>query len=318
MPRQLQRPGLALDGNNLVIAFGSYNDRPPFHGWILTYNKATLQLTGVFNDTPNGNDGGIWNSGSPIQVDSEGYLYTETGNGTFDTTLNRSGLPSRGDYGDSVLKLQIVPGYKGPNGTGIKVIDYFTPDNQAKLAEYDLDLASSGVLLLPDGWGGPAHPNLLLASGKQGTIYVINQDDMGHFHPRSDDIVQELRGALTMSFDTPAFFDNTIYYVGVGDVLKAFDLVNGQLVETSHASNVISYPGASPVFSSDGSQNGIIWVISPAHQLIAYNPTNLSQVLWSAPLPSYSEFSIPAITDDGHVEVGSGDYLVGFALDDAD
>ena len=122
------------------------------------YNKSSLQLTGVFNDTPNGSDGGIWNSGSPIQADSQGYLYTETGNGTFDTRLNRAGFPSRGDYGDSVLKLALDPGFKGPNGTGIRVVDCFTPNNQAALDVRDLDLASSGVLILPDGSGGPRTP----------------------------------------------------------------------------------------------------------------------------------------------------------------
>jgi PQQ-like domain len=318
VPRQLQRPGLALAGNNLVIAFGSYGDRAPFHGWILAYDKTSLQLSAVFNDTPNGSDGGIWNTGNPIQVDSQGYLYTETGNGTFDTKLNRRGLPSRGDYGDSVLKLAIVPGYTGPNGTGIKVVDYFTPHNQAKLNKTDGDLASSGVLIFPDGWGGPAHPNLLLASGKAGTVYVVDRDHMGHFHQKADRIVQVLPHTLTKSFDTPAFFDNTVYYAGGGDVVKAFNLLNGQLVETGHASNVIPWPGASPVVSSDGAQNGIVWVTSASDQLIAYNATNLSQVLWSTQLPAYSEFSIPAITDDGHVEVGVGDYLVGFGLDDPD
>jgi len=314
VPHQLQRPGLSIDGNNLVIAFGSIGDRPPEHGWILTYNTSSLKRTGVFNDTPNGSDGGIWNSGGPIQVDSQGYLYTATGNGTFDTKFNRGGFPSRGDYGDSVLKLAIVPGYKGPTGTGIKVVDYFTPDDQAKLDKTDGDLASSGVLILPGGWGGPAHPNLLLASGKAGTIYVINRDGMGHFHEQSDNTVQEIPGALTASYDTPAFFDNTIYYAGVGDVVKAFDVKNGQLVETGHSTNSLPYPGASPVVSSDGTQNGIVWVISSAKQLIAFDATNLSKQLWSADLPGYSKFSIPAITNDGHVEVGAGNTLVGFGL----
>jgi len=313
-PRQLQRPGLTIDGNNLVIGFGSFGDRAPFHGWILTYDTRSLQRTGVFNDTPNGSDGGIWNSGAPIQADSQGYLYTETGNGTFDTKLNRAGLPSRGDYGDSVLKLAIVPGYKGPNGTGIKVVDYFTPQNQAKLDKTDGDLASSGVLLLPSGLGGPAHPNLLLASGKSGTVYVIDCNNMGHFHQHSDSIVQELPSAVTSSFDTPAFYDHTIYYAGVGDVVKTFSLENGQLVETGRSANSLSFPGANPEVSSDATQNGIVWVTSAAHQLIALDATNLKKQLWAANLPDYSEFSIPALTDDGHVEVGAGNTLVGFGL----
>jgi PQQ-like domain len=312
--RQLQRVALSIVGDDLVIGIGSFGDIPPEHGWILLYNKNSLQLTGVFNDTPNGSDGGIWNSGGPIQTDAEGYLYTETGNGTFDTKLNRAGFPSGGDYGDSVLKLEIDPGYTGPNGTGIKVVDYYTPTDQAKLDRFDGDLASSGVLILPDGWGGRAHPNLLLASGKRGTIYLINRNRMGHFHRFSNAIVQTLNGAITASYDTPAFFDNTVYYAGANDFLKSFNLVKGHLVKTGRSSNAIPYPGASPVVSSDGTQNGIIWVLSHSDQMIAYNASDLTSELWSAPLPGYSQFSIPAITGDGHVEVGAGSTLVGFGL----
>jgi hypothetical protein len=223
-------------------------------------------------------------------------------------------LPRRSDYGDSVLKLAITPGYKGPNGYGIRVVDYFTPHNQAKLDQRDEDLASSGVLLLPSGSGGPAHPNLLLASGKLGTLYVINRNKMGHFHSRFDNVVQEIPNGITSSFDTPAYYLNTVYYAGAGDVLKSFAFVNGRLVQTGEATNTFPFHGASPVVSSDGTQDGVIWVISSSHQLIAYNPMNLSSELWSASLPGYSTFSIPNVTSDGHVEVGAGNVLVGFGL----
>ncbi|MGO9465083.1 MAG: hypothetical protein ACLQVF_13135, partial [Isosphaeraceae bacterium] len=312
---QMQRPGLTLDGNNLLIAFGSASGvKPYYHGWLLAYNNNSLQPTAVFNDTPNGDDGGIWMDGNPIQVDSQGYIYTETGNGTFDSKLNGKGFPSQGDYGDSVLKLALDPGYKGPNGYGIRVVDYFTPYDQAKLFKNDEDLASSGVLLLPYGADGPMHPDLLLASGKSGTLYVINRNKMGHFHPGFDHVFQELPRAITSSFDTPAYYHDTVYYAGAGDVLKSFNFVHGRLVRTGEAPNTFPFHGASPVVSSDGTQNGVIWVISSADQLIAYNPMNLSSELWSASLPGYSTFSIPDVTSDGHVEVGAGNVLVGFGL----
>jgi hypothetical protein len=316
--RQMQRPGLTIDGNNLVIAFGSaYGVTPYYHGWLLAYNKNSLQPTGVFNDTPNGHNGGIWNDGNPIQVDSKGYLYTATGNGTFDPILNSAGFPSRGDYGDSVLKLALDPGYKGPNGFGIRVVTYFTPHDQAILDKDDEDLASSGVLLLPNGSDGPKHPDLLIASGKSGTLYVINRNSMGRFHPHSDEVVQEIPHAVTSSFDTPAYYLNTVYYAGAGDVLKSFAFVNGRLVQTGESPNTFGFHGASPVVSSDGAQNGVIWVISSSDQLIAYNAMNLSSELWSASLPGYSTFSIPDVTSDGHVEVGAGNILVGFGLGDS-
>ncbi len=93
--RQMQRPGLTIDGNNLVIGFGSaVGVMPYYHGWVLAFNKNSLRPTGVFNDTPNGHNGGIWNDGNPIQVDAQGYLYTSTGNGTFDARLNGTRFPA--------------------------------------------------------------------------------------------------------------------------------------------------------------------------------------------------------------------------------
>lgn len=251
---QMQRPGLTIDGNNVLIGFGSASGvKPYYHGWLLAYDKNSLQPTGVFNDTPNGHNGGIWNDGNPIQVNSQGYIYTATGNGTFDPKLNGKGFPSRSDYGDSVLKL-CDPGYKGPNGYGIRVVDYFTPHNQAKLDQRDEDLASSGVLLLPSGSDGPKHPDLLLASGKSGTLYVINRNKMGHFQSGFDNVLQEIPNGVTSSFDTPAYYLNTVYYAGAGDVLKSFGFVNGRLVQTGEATNTFPFHGASPVVSSDGTE----------------------------------------------------------------
>jgi hypothetical protein len=312
---QMQRPGLAIDGNNLVFGFGSASGvKPYYHGWIVAYNMNSLQQSGFFNDTPNGHNGGVWNDGNPIQVDSHGDLFTATGNGTFDAQLNARGFPSRGDFGDSVLKLALVPGYHNRNGEGIKVVDYFTPHNQAKLDKYDEDLASSGVLLLPDQSGGRRHPDLMLASGKLGTLYLINRNRMGHFNRLSDDVFAEMPRAITSSFDTPARFQNNIYYAGAGDVLRSFALTNNKLVQTGESTNTFGLHGASPVVSSDGAQNGIVWIISSADELIAYNATNVSNELWSATLPAYSTFSIPNVTSNGDILVGAGRTLTVFGL----
>jgi hypothetical protein len=210
--RQQTRPGLLLDNGVIYIAFASHGDNGPYHGWVLGYNASNLQLTAAFNTTPNGGLGGIWQSGNGLAADASGDLYFITGNGTFDTSLDPStGLPGNGDYGDSVVRLTLDPsstaGHQNgnPNGWGLKVADYFTPSNEDALNQVDEDFGSGGAVLLPDIGSPPQH--LLLAAGKEGKIYVINRDDMGHFHTDANRVVQEIPGATGGLWGSPAVFN---------------------------------------------------------------------------------------------------------------
>jgi len=49
---QHQRPALLLSNGVLYIAFGSYCDKGPFHGWLFAYDADKLEQRGVFNTTP--------------------------------------------------------------------------------------------------------------------------------------------------------------------------------------------------------------------------------------------------------------------------
>ena len=117
--QHLQRPGLLLLNGLLYMAFGSYADTDPYHGWVMAYDMNTLQQKYVFMDTPNPEagsapivplyGGGIWQAGQGLVADAGGNIYVMTGNGTTDTP---SGGP---DYGDSIIKLSpSLAGYR-PN-----------------------------------------------------------------------------------------------------------------------------------------------------------------------------------------------------------
>ena len=80
-------------------AFGSHGDNTPWHGWVLGYNATTLQQMMIYNVTPNGNGGGIWQGGGGWPPMPPGTSYFTTSNGTFDA--NTGGV----DYGDTVEKL---------------------------------------------------------------------------------------------------------------------------------------------------------------------------------------------------------------------
>src|ERR1051326_7377431 len=211
---EFQRPGLLLDDGVVYVAFASAGDLGPYHGWVIGYDAHTLEQVRTFNDTPNGAGGGLWMSGAALAADAAGNIYCITGNGKFDA--NTGGA----DFGDTFLKL-------APTGGDLVVSDYFTPYNQAALDATDGDLGSGGTLLLPDSAGGEAHPHLLIGCGKQGIIYLLDRDQMGHYRSTDDrQIVQSVNlGVGTIS--SPAYFYITIHFLGVNDVLKAFSISDG-------------------------------------------------------------------------------------------
>jgi hypothetical protein len=320
---QLQRPALTLLNGVLYIAYSGYADTDPYHGWILGFNPANLQLVSVLNTTPNINassdthqgEGGIWQTGNGPASDGS-RLFVETGNGDFDVTI--------GDYGDSFL--QITPdsstaGSPHLTGYGLAVTDYFTPFNEQSLADADSDLGSGGSLLLPDQPG--AHPHELVGSGKQGVVYLVDRDNMGQHTATVDNVVQEVSLGHG-NFDSPAYFNSAIYYHAVGDVLKKFTLSNGMLSAAPTAQTTIAYAnqGATPSVSANGAANGIVWDVewNGTHEVLhAYDASTLTELYNSnqnAPrdqLGAGVKFIVPTIAD-GEVFVGSANSVTVYGL----
>src|SRR5258708_11339440 len=130
------------------------------------YDPASLSQKFAWSSTSPRNQGAVWQSGSGVASDSSGNIYVETANGAFDA--NKGGS----NYSNSVIKLNTTGG----------VLDFFTPLNQSTLKANDIDLGSSGVIVLPDSLGSTAHPHLLLATGKTGILYLLDQTNLGGFN----------------------------------------------------------------------------------------------------------------------------------------
>ena len=274
-----QRPGLMLVNGLVYISWASHCDNSPYHGWLMAYDAQTLQQLAVWNSTPNGSDGGIWQSGAAPAADSSGNVFLSTGNGTFD--LNAGGP----DAGDSMVKFGPVI------GGAIPVLDYFTPYNQAVLSSTDTDLGSGGVVLFPDQPPGSQHQHLIVGMGKQGSVYLVDRDAMGHFNSSGDtQIIEWMPGLLGGLWGTPAFWNNTLYIGATNDSLEAFSFnANGSgmlsVAPVSATPEAFGYPGPTPSISANGTSNGIVWAMEAGADftaiLHAYDATNLANELYN-------------------------------------
>ena len=302
----LQRPALLLNNSTLYIGFGSHGDNNTWEGWLMayTYNSSTITQSWVWHSTDPTNEGALWGSGNGPALDANGNIYVETGNGVFDGTSN---------FSDSVVKLS-------PAGA---LLDYFTPFDQDVMQGNDIDLGSSGPIILPNSVGTAGHPPMI-ATGKVGVVYLLDQTNMGKFNSGAN---QDL-GEVTIGFNTtditggffgqPAYWNGNIYTIIVGDSLRQFSVGNGAIstVSSSHSNNTFSFRGATPAVSASSTTNGIVWVADiTAYQsggaviLDAYDATNVSTPLYSSPASgsgaaaTAAKFTVPTVAN-GKIYVG--------------
>jgi hypothetical protein len=270
---QMQRPALLLQNGAIYIGFGGNGcDTFAYNGWLFAYNAQTLQQESAFLITPDGKRGSIWQGGSGPAVDADGNIYVATANGTYD------GPAGGNDYGDSVLKM-------GWNGNVFGVLDFFTPYNQLQLEQHDLDLGSSGPVVLPDQPG--LYPHLLVAGGKEGALYLINRDELGQFSADADNVIQSIPNAAASELaGVPSYWNSNLYVGGDVDYIKQYALVNGLLTQQPVSQTTVLFGGTGPASTSitaNGNSNGILWAIrhtSPA--LFAFDPTNLANKFYDS------------------------------------
>ncbi len=309
-----QRAGLLLLNGNIYVAFGSHGDLEPYHGWLFSYSAATLQQTGILCLAPNIVGDGVWQGGVALAADANGYVYLETGNGPLDVYSGGQ------DYGDSIVKV-------GTSGGTLTVLDYFSPSTQALAAPDDIDLGSSGPVLIPG-------TSLGVAGGKDGKIYVFNTGNLGQFETgpnATDSVVQEWQATFPTSYvpETPGgfwggnyiFYNATLYGFGERDTLKAFSF-NGShfndipasqstLIVPSGLSNdpgmSISANGTTPgtgvvwtAFSSTGVADGS----AQPGELHAFDAADVSKELWNSTQNSardssgsYAKWSPPTVAN---------------------
>lgn len=160
-------------------------------GWVFAYDIASKEITArTLSDANYG--AGVWMAGASVSVDSKGYIYLVTGNGTFDGV---------GSFGECAVKLIYMPPTATAAGT-LGVVDWFCPysdqqregealPDEAKIAGVsgpsaamamgsavnlagynDQDLGSAGGCLIES-------LGLYLVCGKDGILYPVKTGAMG-------------------------------------------------------------------------------------------------------------------------------------------
>ncbi|MGZ4955153.1 MAG: IPT/TIG domain-containing protein [Methylobacter sp.] len=282
---QNQRPGLVLDHGVVYIAWSSHDDLGDYNGWVIGYDAATLQQIGVFNDTPDGWGGGIWQSGQPPVVDADGNLYLMTGNGTFDASVGGK------DVGNSFVKLK---------ARTLELLDWFTPHDVEYLNQEDEDLNSGGVLMIPN-------TSLISGGGKQGRLFLLNKDNLGHYNTDDSQVVQAFQATSGHIHGSPVYYVSPTlgaltYVWGETNFLKGYSfdgsVFNPNPVTQSTFPAPPGMPGGFLSISANGVQpeTGILWATMPYDRdaentvvngvLRAFDASDLSVELWNSRIDS--------------------------------
>lgn len=191
--RFTRQPDVEKESSNLIVngkylyatTSGFIGDQGHYQGHVVTVNLTTGHRS-VWNSlcsnihrlltdkqgTPNYcgyAQNGMFGRGQAAIDPLNRDIYVVTGNGPWNGTTN---------WGDSVLKL---------NAAGTRLLDAFTPKNQAYLNDSDNDLGSTGPAVLPAVQSNGKTWNLLVQGGKgpytshsgPTVVWLVNRDEMG-------------------------------------------------------------------------------------------------------------------------------------------
>ena len=314
---QNQRPALLLYNNIVYVCWASHCDWGDYHGWIIGYDANTYEQKIIYNDTPDGEYGGIWMSGAGPVVDDNGYIYLTTGNGKVGTDIDPNDVRNRGE---SLLKML-------PSGNTLRVVDFFTPNNYKFLDSNDIDFGTNSVIMIPNTSYG-------LSGTKEGKLYFMDLNKLGKYTPDNSSVIQLLYTNPQVVADvhihgTPVYYNYTdasniecVYVWAESDSLKQFffDRVTGKFNTsgTITGTSQLDYgmPGSMLVVSSNGVTNktGIVWASHPlsgdaSHAvqpgiLEAYDARDIRKLLWSSEQMSlrdavgnFAKFNTPVVAN---------------------
>jgi hypothetical protein len=297
---QLNRPGLLLENGTVYLAFASLCDFGAYHGWILGYSYAngTFTQTQVYNVSPNGSDGGIWQSGLGLASDGTS-IYFAAGNGS----TNPASTPP--DVSESVARVSL---------TDLSIQDFFTPSGYAAMNSGDSDL-SSGAPLLPH--------NRTITGSKGGIMYLLDTTNLGKYNAAGNKNLQTLTPPNGGVWGGPVDYQvpggpEWVYVWPVNSPLLGYQWdPTTYLLKTPPTQQTVAtpaHPGGILSLSSNGTAgSGILWANAPqanswhataAGTLYAFDASDITKLLWSSEqnvardaLGNFAKFNPPVVVD---------------------
>ena len=347
---ELQRVALTLTEGVVYFGFSSHCDTLPYQGFVAGVSTSGTQ-TALWSDvlSPTGAGGGIWQGGGGFASDAPGELLLASGNGKPGTSpagdIPGSSPPQTGTFGESLIRLRVQP-----DGT-LKATDFFTPYDATALDTGDLDFGSGSPILLPPEFGTATTPNLVLAAGKEGYVYLFNAKSLGGVSPGNQGALAE-EGPSGGAWATPGVWPGNGGYVylptanggtqslgnaGQGD----FNVFRVDKPSSSSASFHVTFAGkgpeavgfgtSSPIVTSDGLRAGsaVVWIVDHENgggaqaELQAYNAvpraggsgtTPTLSLLGEWPVGNAIKFTNPGVGDNRLFVPTKGGQLLIFGL----
>lgn len=322
--KYVERAALLLSNSTLYLSWTNVCQQttPTYSSWVMAYSEPTLQQQSVLNLTPNGSGGGISMSGAGPAADLSGNVYLAVGPGTFDTTLTADAYtrPINGDYGNAYMKLE--------NGsTGLSAFDYFEPLEGIPGSAHYADQGTGGMVVIPDipngtSKGIPIYMSLVAGAGRDGNIYEMDRSGqyLGEYDGMSDNAYNIITNALPSgATSTPAYYNGLLYYGGVGDVVKSFDVPDLLTTPSDMSTVTLGTSGATPVITANGTSGAVIWLLDTGATggpvLHALDATNLGTEFYNSTqaqtngtardsVHTTDKYAVPVVAN-GHLYIGT-------------
>jgi outer membrane protein assembly factor BamB len=295
--REKLTSSLNISGGLVVMTTGGYiGDAPPYQGHVVAIDRVSGRIRGVFNSLCSdrhaifepsscaSSDSAIWARSGAVVEPRTRRLLVATGNAPWN---------GRTDWGDSVLLLS-------PDAR--RLLGHWTPANQAQLSAADVDLGSTGPVLLPGG--------LVLQSGKDAQLHLLSMRRIlaAGARPVTGGELQTLStpGGAGM-FSAPAVYrrgGRTTVFATTEAGTAAYALRGGRLRRTwSNGTG-----GTSPVVAG-----GLLYVQSLDGGLNVYRPATGRRLAtlptggahWNSPVIAGGRIAVPEGDANDHSSTGT-------------